>query len=128
MRGCSTHHQLHVICGQSHTSEDSSSSLFAAFRFRGVLPLPAGRPRGLLPPSPAADRFRGAAVPLALALEGVLTGELPLSVTKVKRSNGANPIARGSLSCAGFAYAVLSGCARARVIMRSLMFVTPTCR
>jgi len=64
------------------TSEDSSSSLSAAFRFCGCLPLPAGLPRGLLPPSPAAGaRFRGAAAPLALAREGVLAGELPLSVT-----------------------------------------------
>ena len=62
------------------TSEDSSSSLSAAFRFRGVLPLPAGRPRGLLPPSLTGARFRGAAAPLALAREGVLTGELPLCV------------------------------------------------
>ena len=65
------------------TSEDSSSSLPAAFRFRGCLALPAGRPR-CLPPSPAAALFRGAAAPLALARDGVLIGELPLRVVTIR--------------------------------------------
>ena len=69
----------------SLTSSSSSSSLSAAFRFHGCPPLPAGRPRGfLLPPSPTAARLRGVAVPLALAREGVLAGELPLSGVEIK--------------------------------------------
>ena len=60
------------------TSEDSSSSLSAAFLFfGGGFAFAAGRAWGL-PASPAAARFRGVAALFALDLEGVLFGELPL--------------------------------------------------